>query len=84
MPRDSQTLDLFEGDSLHNREEEQVLLQRIKTLPFREFEFHGFTGRRRIVSFGCAMILINGGGLAKTEDIPEFLSGFRARRADIG
>jgi hypothetical protein len=27
-------------------------LEYIKVLPFREFEFHGFTGKRRIVSFG--------------------------------
>ena len=88
MPRDRQTIDLFKDDSLPqgfkyqsdflNREEEQFLLQRIKTLPFRELQFHGFTGKRRVVSFGWRYDF-NGGGLTKTEDIPEFLSGFRAR-----
>jgi len=53
-------------------------LQHIKDLPFREFEFHGFTGKRRIVSFGCRHDF-NGGGLTKTEDMPDFLSGLRAR-----
>jgi len=52
-------------------------LEQIKVLPFREFEFHGFTGKRRIVSFGWRYDF-NGGGLAKTEDIPAFLSGIRA------
>jgi hypothetical protein len=28
------------------------LLARVRGLPFREFEFHGYTGRRRVVSFG--------------------------------
>ena len=32
--------------------EETDLLARIRELPFREFEFHGYTGKRRIVSFG--------------------------------
>jgi hypothetical protein len=36
--------------------EERSLLQHIEKLPFREFEFHGFTGKRRIVSFGCGTI----------------------------
>ena len=33
-------------------EEEVELLARIGELPFREFEFHGYKGKRRIVSFG--------------------------------
>jgi alkylated DNA repair dioxygenase AlkB len=50
----------------------------MEKLPFREFEFHGFTGKRRIVSFGWRYDF-NGGGLTRTEDMPSFLSGFRAR-----
>ena len=49
-----------------------------RTLPFREFEFHGFTGKRRTVSFGWRYDF-NGGGLTKTDDMPEFLIGLRAR-----
>lgn len=40
----------------------------IVPLPFRELEFHGFTGKRRIVSFGWRYDF-NGGGLTKTEDM---------------
>ncbi len=58
--------------------EERSLLQYIEKLPFREFEFHGFTGKRRIASFGWRYDF-NGGGLTRTEDMPHFLSGVRAR-----
>ena len=33
-------------------EEEAALLDRIRTLPFAAFDFHGFKGNRRVVSFG--------------------------------
>src|SRR3954468_8904807 len=88
MPSDSRTLDLFRDDSLPQGfkyqpnflscEEEHSLLQHVRLLPFREFEFHGFTGKRRTVSFGWRYDF-NGGGLTKTEDMPDFLSGLRAR-----
>jgi len=52
-------------------------------LPFREFEFHGVTGKRRTVSFGWRYDF-NGGGLTKTEDMPEFLCAIRARAEDFG
>lgn len=32
--------------------DERTLLTHVRELPFREFEFHGFTGKRRVVSFG--------------------------------
>jgi alkylated DNA repair dioxygenase AlkB len=82
------TLDLFGNDALPDgfryqpeflsREEEQSLLQQIIPLPFREFEFQGFTGKRRIVSFGWRYDF-NGGGLTKAVDMPEFLLAIRAR-----
>jgi alkylated DNA repair dioxygenase AlkB len=59
-------------------EEEQSPLRHIVPLPFREFAFQGFTGKRRVFSFGWRYDL-NGGGLSKAEDMPEFLSGIRAR-----
>ena len=34
--------------------EEKKLLEQIRELPFREFEFHGFTGKRRVVSLSSA------------------------------
>src|SRR5215211_3328466 len=90
MPSDRRTLDLFEDDALPHgfkyqsdflsREEEHSLLHDVKKLPFREFEFHGFTGKRRIVSFGWRYDF-NGGGLTKTEDMPEFLLKIRDKAA---
>jgi alkylated DNA repair dioxygenase AlkB len=84
----SRTLDLFGDEALPegfryrpdflSKAVERTLLEQIKVLPFREFEFHGFTGKRRVVSFGWRYDF-NGGGLTKTEDIPEFLLGIRAR-----
>ena len=56
--------------------EERALLRNIEVLPFKEFEFHGFTGKRRTVSFGWRYDF-NGGGLTKTEDMPEFLARLR-------
>ena len=67
------------------KDEEQVLLHSIKGLPFREFEFQGFTAKRRVVSFGWRYDF-NGGGLIKTEDLPDFLQDIRTsaeRFADI-
>jgi alkylated DNA repair dioxygenase AlkB len=88
VPASNATLDLFGGgllpegmkyqpDFLMPREE-QALLRHIERLPFSEFEFHGFTGKRRTVSFGWRYDF-NGGGLSKTEDMPEFLSELRVR-----
>jgi alkylated DNA repair dioxygenase AlkB len=63
-----------------NAKEEQELVQQVSALPFREFEFHGFLGKRRIVSFGWKYDY-SGGGLQKADDIPEFLFELRARAA---
>jgi alkylated DNA repair dioxygenase AlkB len=60
--------------------EEQVLLQDVRSLPFKEFEFHGFTGKRRVVSFGWRYDF-NGGGLQKTDDMPPFLLRVREKAA---
>ena len=35
--------------SLLDEAEEQALLAEIRALPFRDFEFHGFVGKRRVV-----------------------------------
>jgi hypothetical protein len=39
---------------------------------YEPFEFQGFYGKRLIVSFGWRYDF-NGGGLQKTEDVPDFL-----------
>src|SRR4051812_5506628 len=62
VPAGNATLDLFGETSLPegmkyqpnflSADEERALLYNIEGLPFREFEFHGFTGKRKTVSFG--------------------------------
>src|SRR6185437_8284939 len=53
--------------------EEQALAAELAGLPFREFEFHGFLGRRRTVSFGWRYDF-RGGGLEQAGGIPDFLA----------
>jgi len=60
--------------------DEQRLVQQFDALPFKEFEFHGFLGKRRVVSFGWRYDF-NQGGLQKIEDIPSFLVPIRERAA---
>ena len=61
-------------------EDEDALLTHLRTLPFREFEFHGYTGKRRVVSFGWKYEF-SGAKLRKVEEIPEFLVSLRDRAA---
>jgi alkylated DNA repair dioxygenase AlkB len=58
-------------------DEEQALVGAIAGLPFRAFEFHGFVGKRRTVSFGWSYDF-NGGGLRQSGGIPDFLLPVRA------
>ena len=57
---------------------ESELLSHIQRLPFREFEFHGYFGKRRIVSYGWRYEYSGRGVLKPAEDIPEFLLDLRA------
>jgi alkylated DNA repair dioxygenase AlkB len=59
-------------------EEEATLLQQVRELPFKEFEFQGFIGKRRTVSFGWRYDF-NERALQKAEDIPPFLYSLRDR-----
>jgi alkylated DNA repair dioxygenase AlkB len=63
-------------------DEEQRLVQEMAALPFKEFEFHGFLGKRRTVSFGWQYDF-NGGGLKQAGDMPEFLLPVRAVAARL-
>jgi alkylated DNA repair dioxygenase AlkB len=63
-----------------SRSEERTLVSQIALLPFKEFEFRGYRGKRRVVSFGWRYDF-NGGGLQRTEDIPAFLLPLRERAA---
>jgi alkylated DNA repair dioxygenase AlkB len=56
--------------------DEAELLKRVRGLPFREFEFHGYTGKRRVVSFGWQYDF-SARRLHKANDIPEFLLALR-------
>jgi alkylated DNA repair protein (DNA oxidative demethylase) len=61
-------------------EEEAALAERIATLPFRAFEFHGFEGKRRTVSFGL-QYRFDGSGLHEAEPLPPWLLPVRDRAA---
>lgn len=65
---------------LISAEEESALIAGMAQLPFKEFEFHGFLGKRRVVSFGWRYDF-NGGGLGKADPIPQFLMPARERAA---
>lgn len=51
-------------------------------LPFRDFEFHRYTGRRRIVSFGWHFNF-SARHLRKADDIPDFLLALRPAAAEF-
>jgi alkylated DNA repair dioxygenase AlkB len=61
-------------------DEERALGQELAGLPFREFEFQGYLGKRRVVSFGWQYVF-DGSGLRKAEDMPAFLLPLRERAA---
>jgi alkylated DNA repair dioxygenase AlkB len=60
--------------------EETRLVGALADLPFKEFEFQGFLGKRRVVSFGFRYDF-NGGGLKTAEPMPPFLLALRERAA---
>ena len=60
--------------------EERELVDGLAKLPFKEFEFQNFVGKRRIVSFGWQYVF-DGSGLKKADDMPQFLLPLRARAA---
>jgi 2-oxoglutarate-Fe(II)-dependent oxygenase superfamily protein len=60
--------------------EEARLVGAFADLPFKEFEFHGFLGKRRVVSFGLRYDF-NGGGLQQAAPIPPFVLAVRERAA---
>jgi len=61
---------------------ESSLVEEMKRLPFAPFDFHGFVGKRRVVSFGWKYSF-NGGGLRKTQDVPGFLLQLREAAASF-
>ena len=55
---------------------EQGFVAQFETLPFKPFEFHGYQGNRRIVSFGYRYDYA-GRTLRASEAIPDFLAPLR-------
>lgn len=63
--------------------DEEYLISRVRELPFRDFEFHGYTGKRRVISFGWRYDF-SGRSLQKAEDIPDYLLPLREKAAVFG
>jgi hypothetical protein len=62
------------------KDEERGLIDRFQHLPFKEFEFHGFLGKRRVVSFGRKYDF-SARRLRESEPIPEFILPIREKAA---
>lgn len=60
--------------------DERELVRQIEPLPLKEFEFQGYTGKRRVISFGWRYDF-NDRELQRADDIPPFLLPLRARAA---
>jgi alkylated DNA repair dioxygenase AlkB len=65
-----------------SQQEERELVGHVERLPFEAFEFHGFLGKRRTVSFGWRYVF-DGSGLTEAESIPDFLLPLRERAAAL-
>lgn len=63
-------------------EEEQHFAERFALLPFAPFEFHGFLGRRRVVSFGWRYDYA-GRRIRPATEVPELLLPLRERAAEV-
>jgi len=61
-------------------EQEAELIARFRELAFRDFEFHGYFGKRRVVSFGWRYDFADG-AMHEADDIPGFLLPLRDRAA---
>lgn len=69
----------YQPDVVHPADE-QALLERVRELPFRDFAFQGYVGKRRVVSYGWRYDF-NERVLHRTEDMPAFLLSLRDRAA---
>jgi alkylated DNA repair dioxygenase AlkB len=64
------------------KDQEENLIVRFEDLPFKEFEFHGFLGKRRVVSFGWKYDF-SSAKLRESVAIPEFLIPIREKAARV-
>jgi len=67
-------------DDLVTPTEEAALLDKLQTLPFKPFEFQGYLGKRRIVSFGWRYDF-DRKALCGSDPLPDFLLPLRAKAA---
>jgi alkylated DNA repair dioxygenase AlkB len=72
---------VYHADFLADDEENQ-LARKLASLPLAPFDFHGFQGKRRTVSYGWRYAF-DGGGLSEGDPIPEFLLPLRDRAARL-
>ena len=72
---------LYRADML-SPAEERHLVERLATLNFKPFEFRGYLGKRRVVSYGWRYDH-GGSGLSRTDEIPPFLRDVRLSAASI-
>jgi alkylated DNA repair dioxygenase AlkB len=70
---------LYQADVLP-ADEERELVERIAELPLKEFEFHGYVGKRRVVSYGWHYDF-GERKLHQVDEIPAFLQPLRDRAA---
>ena len=63
-------------------DEERHFAERFAVLPFAPFEFHGFLGRRRVVSFGWRYDYA-GRQIRPAAELPELLLALRESAADV-
>jgi alkylated DNA repair dioxygenase AlkB len=63
-------------------DEEAKLLEHFRALDLREFEFHGFLGKRRVIAFGKHYDF-GAGATHDAVDIPDFLLALRQRAAEF-
>jgi alkylated DNA repair dioxygenase AlkB len=71
---------VFYGADRIDASYEQILLGEIEKLPFKAFEFHGFFGNRRVVSFGWRYDYA-GRALKPSDPMPDFLLPLRSLAA---
>ncbi|MFL5618575.1 MAG: alpha-ketoglutarate-dependent dioxygenase AlkB [Gemmatimonadaceae bacterium] len=61
---------------------EATVLEHVRALPFRDFEFQGYTANRRVISFGWQYDF-DARRLRKADDMPDFLCELREHAAQF-
>ena len=65
---------------LIDKADEDRLVALVRKLPFRDFEFHGYTGKRRVISFGWHYDFSER-RLQKADRVPDYLLALREAAA---